>query len=105
MYYQLKQIKLKKSLFKFIYAREDVKYHKPSPLVFLRPLKDLKLKKEDIIYVGDSIFDCIATKKAKIKFVAVLTGHYKKNEFIKKGVKKENILKSIKELPEWLILN
>ena len=98
----IKQIKLKRYLFEFIYSKNDLKYHKPDPKVFEVPLRQLKLKKEEVIYVGDSIFDCIASKKAKINFIAVLTGHYKKDEFKKYNIKDNNILKSVNQLPNLL---
>jgi len=99
---QFKQTKIPYKNFKFMYADKDTKLNKPDPRVFSKAIKKLKLKRNEILYVGDSIYDCIATKKAKLKFVAVLTGHYSKKEFIKKGIKTKNILKSIKYLPKWL---
>lgn len=98
----LKQNNIKKNLFEFSYSKEDVKYHKPDPRVFSRIIKELKLKPKEILYIGDSIYDCIASQKAKINFVAVLTGHYSKKEFKKYKVENNNILKSIRDLPKWL---
>ena len=105
MYPQLRQIKLSTKLFKFIQSKEDTKFHKPSPKVFSKAFKILKLKKEEILYVGDSIFDCKAAKAAKINFVAVLSGHYTKKEFLKSKIKNNNILKSVNDLPKWLKKN
>lgn len=102
MYPHLKNVKLNKNLFKFIYSKEDVNHHKPNPKVFNKPLKKLKLKKEEILYVGDSIHDYIAAKKAGLNFVAVLTGSYKKSDFLKHNLNNNNILKSLKDLPKWL---
>jgi len=99
---QFKQTKIPYKNFKFMYAAEDTKFNKPDPRVFSKAIKKLKIKRNEILYVGDSIYDCIASKKAKFKFVAVLTGHYSKKEFIKKEVKTKNILSSIKQLPRWL---
>jgi HAD superfamily hydrolase (TIGR01662 family) len=102
MYPQLRQMKLDTKLFKFIQSKEDTKYHKPNKKVFSKAFKKLKLKPNEILYVGDSLFDCKAANAAKINFVAVLTGHYTKNEFKKHKVKNNNILKSINQLPKWL---
>ncbi|MBU2639627.1 MAG: HAD family hydrolase [Nanoarchaeota archaeon] len=102
---QLKQINLSTSLFKFIYSKQDTRYNKPDPRVFSKPIKILKLKPQEILYVGDSIFDCKAAIKAKINFVAVLTGHYTRDEFKKYKIKNNNILKSLKQLPKWLEKN
>lgn len=101
----LKQNKISKRLFVFSYSKDDVKYHKPDPRVFSKPLKKLKLKPKEILYIGDSIYDCIATKRAKINFIAVLTGHYTKKEFQKYKVDNNNVLKSINSLPKWLKQN
>ena len=102
MYPHLSQVKLSVKLFKFIYSCDDLKYSKPDPRVFSKALKKFNFKKNEILYVGDSIYDYIAAKKANLKFVAVLTGFHKRNEFQKLGLKSENILKSIKYLPKWL---
>ncbi len=105
MYPHLKQINLSTKYFKFIYSADDVKFHKPDPKVFSNAKSKLKLKDQEILYVGDSIYDFIAAKKAKLNFTAVLTGHYKKKDFLRLGLKKGNILKSIKDLQEWLSKN
>jgi len=105
MYPHLKQINLSTKYFKFIYSADDVRFHKPDPRVFSKAIKKLKLKNGEILYVGDSIYDFIAAKKAKLNFTAVLTGHYKRKDFLKLGLENENILKSIKNLPTWLDKN
>src|SRR3989338_3906714 len=99
MYPHLKQINLSEKFFKFIYSSDDVKHHKPDPRVFSQAIKKLKLKKNEILYVGDSIYDCIAARKAVLNFVAVLTVIYMKKDFRKLRIKSDNILKSIKSLP------
>lgn len=105
MYPHLKQINLSTKYFRFIYSADNVKFHKPNPKVFSKALNRLKLKRNEILYVGDSIYDFIATKKAKLNFTAVLTGNYKKKDFLKLGLKNENVLKSIKNLSKWLKKN
>ena len=47
-------------------------------------------------------FDFIAGKRAGFTFVAVTTGYFKSNDFTRAGLKKQNILKSIKYLPSWV---
>ncbi len=106
MYPHLKQINLPTRFFKFIHSADDVKFHKPDPRVFSKALKILKeIKKNEILCIGDSIHDAIAARKAKLNFVAVLTGVYTKKNFRKLGLKKENVLKSIRNLPSWLDKN
>jgi len=101
----LKQSNISKKLFIFIQSKDDTIYHKPNPKVFSKPIKKLKLKPSEILYVGDSMYDYIASKKAGLNFVAVLTGHYSKAEFQKHKVKNNNILKSLNSLPNWLEKN
>ncbi|MAG45233.1 MAG: hypothetical protein CMH63_00470 [Nanoarchaeota archaeon] len=102
MYPHLKQIKLSQDLFEFIHSYDDIKYPKPDPRVFDKALDKLKLPPSEILYVGDSIHDAKAAMAAKLKFVAILTGHYSKEDFQKLGLKNTNILKSLKDLPRWL---
>jgi len=100
---QFKQTKIPYKHFRFMYSAEDTKFDKPDPRVFSKPIQQLKnIKRNEILYVGDSIYDFISSKKAKLNFVAVLTGHYTKKEFLKLGLKNKNILSSIKYLPYWL---
>ncbi|MEK6973873.1 MAG: HAD-IA family hydrolase [Nanoarchaeota archaeon] len=100
-----RDINLDTKIFKFMLSADDTKYHKPDQRVFNGVAKKLGAQKNEVLYVGDSIVDFIATKKAGLNFVAVLTGSYTKKDFQKFGLKKENILKSIKELPKWLEKN
>lgn len=88
--------------FLFTNAAEDSKYNKPDPRVFSKPIKRLKLNPKEILYIGDSIFDYIAAKKAGLKFIAVTTGSYKKVDFQKKGLKKHYILPSLKGVEKCL---
>ena len=88
--------------FLFTNAAEDSKYNKPDPRVFSKPIKKLKLKPREILYIGDSIFDYIAAKRAGLKFIAVTTGSYKKIDFQKKGLKKHYILPSLKGVEKCL---
>ena len=105
MYPHLKQIKLSTKYFKFIYSSDDVKFHKPDPRVFIKALNKLNLKRSKILYIGDSIYDAKAARDAKLNFIAVLTGTYKRKDFRKLRIKSDNILKSIKLLPIWLEKN
>ena len=103
---QFKDTKIPSKYFKFKLSANDTKYHKPDPRVFSKVFKKLKkLEKDEILYVGDTIHDCISSKKAGIKFVAVLTGHYGNKDFRKCGLENKNIIKSVKDLPKWLEKN
>jgi len=95
-----KDINLDTKIFKFMLSADDTRFHKPDPRVFEGVLAKLKIKSHEVLYVGDMLVDCEASRKAGFNFAAVLTGFYKKKDFIKMGLEKENILNSIKELPK-----
>ncbi|MDI6826545.1 MAG: HAD-IA family hydrolase [Candidatus Aenigmarchaeota archaeon] len=86
--------------FNIIISCEDTKNHKPNPDPILLACKKLKLKPEEVIFVGDSRFDYEAAKSANVNFVAVLTGVSTEEELKKMGV--ENIIKSVSDLPKFL---
>ncbi len=103
---QFRDTKILSKYFKFKLSATDTKYHKPDPRVFSKVFKKLKnIEKKEILYVGDTIHDCIASKKAGIRFVAVLTGHYGNKDFRMCGLENKNIIKSVKDLPKWLEKN
>ena len=105
MFKHFKDADINKKLFKFMLSADDTKYHKPDPRVFNDAIKLLKIDKEEILYVGDTLVDCVAARFAGFNFVAVLTGSYTRKEFLEAGVEKENILKSVRELPKWAEIN
>ena len=79
------------NLFDLIIGNDDVKKPKPWPDEILQAEKLMKVNAEFMI--GDSIYDIIAANKAKVKGIAVLTGHYTKEE-----LEKEKPFKIIKKL-------
>ena len=90
----LKSANLEKNLFDVILGNDDVKNSKPYPDEILKAEKLLHLKA--LYMVGDSIYDVIAGKKAKVKTIAVLTGHYSKNTL--KKYNPDYIVKSVKDI-------
>jgi HAD superfamily phosphatase len=74
--YPLKKYNIKK-YFKIIMAVEDVKKKKPAPEGILKTLKRLKTK--NAYYVGDSIDDLLAAKKAKVNFIGVIPPYGSRN--------------------------
>lgn len=94
----LKGAKIDKKLFKFIIGNDDVRHSKPWPDEIL---KAERLEHHEANFmVGDSIYDIIAGRKAKVHTIAVLTGRYSKRKLIK--YKPDFILKSINGLPKLL---
>lgn len=90
--------KITKNLFDYIIGKEDVKHSKPYPDEIFKAEQMAHLDAK--FMVGDSIYDIIAAKKAKIKAISVLTGLAKKKELLR--YKPDYIIKSIKNLPEVL---
>jgi phosphoglycolate phosphatase len=60
--------------FAVIVGGEDVSRHKPHPESLLVATKKLGLSPEEVLYVGDSVTDAVAAKRAGLPFVAVLSG-------------------------------
>lgn len=90
--------------FSIIQGADETKVHKPNPGVFIPLLKNLKkdgIKKEEIVYVGDSIDDFYAASKAGIDFIAVTTGLYSYSDFKKGGAKV--IVKEIQDILKEVI--
>ena len=87
-------------LFDIILSGEDTKKHKPDPEPLIRVCNELKVKPEEVIYVGDSQFDYECAKNAKVHYVAVLTGCLSEKELKDIGIK--HILNSVSELPKFL---
>ncbi len=96
--YLLKGSKLSSRYFKVIIGSDDVKHSKPYPDEILKVERLLKHKPEYM--VGDSIYDLIAAKNAKVKSIGVLTGHYSRKMLIEHNP--VAVLKSVKELPGFL---
>jgi phosphoglycolate phosphatase len=89
----------------FELGAEDTHHHKPDPRAFLEALEKLRpyyMNPSEVLYVGDLIIDATSAKGAGLSFVGVLTGITTKREFLDAGVREENILESIRDLPQWL---
>lgn len=70
-------------LFDTIITINDVQKGKPAPDIFLLAAKKLKAKPEQCLAIGDSIYDAIAAKKAKMRFIGATTGFTSKKELQK----------------------
>lgn len=87
-------------VFDFVATINDVKRGKPYPDQFLYAARKLHVKPKECLVVGDSIYDAIAAKKARIDFIGVTTGYTKKNVLYRHGAIK--VLKSVNELTKIL---
>lgn len=82
--YRIKEILQRQGLllfFKAIVGAEDVDHHKPNPVGILKTIERLQCSPDKCLYVGDSLVDAEAAKRAHIHFVAVLSGTTRAEEF------------------------
>jgi HAD superfamily hydrolase (TIGR01549 family) len=85
-----------------IQCQDDFPHVKPNPRTFDFILKLLSASEGECVFVGDTPTDFAATYGRKIDNVSVLTGIHNKNDLLKAGQKRENIICSIADLPEWI---
>ena len=83
------------NLFDFFISADDVKFGKPNPEGLNKILKKFKVNNKNAIFVGDSIYDYKASKKANNRYLHAKWG-YQKNNFSKK-IKVINRLYNIKK--------
>ena len=88
------------NLFDVHITADDVKKGKPAPNQINLAIKKLKSKKEETILVGDTIYDAMAAKRAKIDFIGIKTGNHTKKSLKEKGALK--VIDKISELNEIL---
>ncbi|MCK5128203.1 MAG: HAD-IA family hydrolase [Clostridiales bacterium] len=82
--YRIESILQRENLLKYfsvIVGGEDVENHKPHSESIELALKKLHIKREEILYIGDSITDEKTAKNADVDFCAMLTGVTEKNQF------------------------
>jgi len=58
----------------FIVTYEDVKRGKPYPDMILKIIKHFNVKREEVLYVGDSLYDFESARRARVKIGIVLSG-------------------------------
>ena len=71
----LHMMEIKHPLSKLIddfYYYENTTFHKPDPRVFDPMIQKYKFKRSEIVYIGDTVSDVVATKEASIHFIASL---------------------------------
>ncbi len=79
---------------------DKVKNGKPHPEQLIFAMKKLKVKPEECLMVGDSIYDGLAAKRAGVDFVGVRTGYTSKKLLVQSSALK--VLRSVKNLPKFL---
>lgn len=92
-------------LFDLIQAKDDYLFSKPDPRVFDAILANLSksgVSSRECLYIGDTVLDFKCTTEAGIRSVSVTTGSFNKSDFLRAGQKRENIIRSIADLPKWI---
>ena len=73
-----KLIELKK-YFEIIVCADDTKKHKPDPEPLLKYLELANVKNEEILYIGDSIYDMMCAESSRIDFAFAKWGNKRQN--------------------------
>ena len=68
-----------------IVTRDDVKYGKPDPDLFLAAAQKLNAPIEDCVVVGDAVWDMLAARRCKATGVGLLSGGYDISELERAG--------------------
>lgn len=89
-----------KSYVDSIVTSDDVEHKKPDIEPLEKALKELNLKKEEVVFIGDSIQDGTMCLRYGVKFIAKPTGVSTINEL--KKFKPIFISKSFKEINEFI---
>lgn len=94
-------------MFHFIQAGDDPQhiFKRPDPRVFnatLNFLAQYGIEADKCLYIGDALSDFVAAQKRGLKNLSVLTGFTSRDQFLKAGQDKENIIKSLADLIGWL---
>lgn len=102
-HYRIEQI-LKKfeavSLIDFIIGGDDVKVEKPNAEGLLCMVERMGIKKEEVLYIGDSWIDARTAQNGAVDFVGVLTGTTSREDFEK--YPNIEIVGSLPELLKWV---
>jgi HAD superfamily hydrolase (TIGR01549 family) len=93
------------TLFDLIQAKDDFLFAKPDSRTFYPLLVELSkfgICRGERVFVGDTILDFKCATGAIVENVSVLTGAFNESDFLKAGQKRENIIPSVANLPEWI---
>lgn len=96
------EAKLNLSKFSFIFTADEIKQPKSDPGFFntaYEELGKLGIGREEVLFVGDSVYDLGAALNAGIHFAGVLTGPARKEDFMSAGLRERFIAPSVMELP------
>jgi HAD superfamily hydrolase (TIGR01509 family) len=78
----------------------DVEQTKPEPDLLVAALEKVGADPKDAVMIGDSVWDCQAAKRAKVRSVGVLTGGFSEQELMEAGASK--VYSAVDELRQSL---
>ncbi|MDI6738511.1 MAG: HAD family hydrolase [Nanoarchaeota archaeon] len=94
----LKHAHIDAKSFDIFVGADDVRHGKPWPDEILKA--KAALKAHTVYMVGDSVYDVMTGKKAKVKTISVLTGDFTRRQLLKE--KPDYILESVAEVPDLM---
>jgi len=86
--------------FEIVLTRDDIEAMKPRPEGLTKAARMLGVPPGEAYYVGDSLYDVIAAKRAGMKSVAVATGNYTADRLRSEGA--DYVISALTELPQVL---
>jgi len=84
-----------------IYGYEETEFHKPDPRALLEPIEALKARgftPTEMVYIGDSVRDYLATEGHGIGFVGVLSGFDTRQDFESAGLDPARIVDTLSQI-------
>jgi HAD superfamily hydrolase (TIGR01509 family) len=78
----------------------DVEATKPAPDLVVAALEKTGAAPGDAVMIGDSTWDCLAAKAAKVRSIGVLTGGFSREELLEAGASK--VFDTIEDLRQGL---
>jgi len=102
---KLEEYQIKK-YFDYIQGFEDCKFYKPNEEVFSNAIsifRNLWSRDGDIVFVGDTIIDFEAAKRANLWFIGITSGAVTKQEFIKVGLSKKMIFEDPTQIQDLIL--
>jgi phosphoglycolate phosphatase-like HAD superfamily hydrolase len=66
-------------------TRDQVRYAKPDPDLFMAAAEGLGVSIESSVVVGDSVWDLVAARRGRALGVGLLAGGYGENELVRAG--------------------
>lgn len=88
-----------RSMFKVIVTKEWGISKKPKPDLILLAAKRLKIAPKDLIYVGDTLADMLASKAAGCEFILVSTGSFGPDTVEVNGKPPNHVIYDLRDVP------